>query len=106
MSICKRPGMKINSQASKVVQSAVVATFSIKSPNAFSPNKHENYLIREFDLISLQLITRHYHLLEQQQSKSNYRMPCTEYFRTYFGVMHNVTVRTLHTQNTHGSCCL
>lgn len=35
VSICKRLGMKINSEASKVVQSAVVATFSIKSPNVF-----------------------------------------------------------------------
>lgn len=35
MSICKKPGMKINSEASKVVQSATVSTFSIKSPNLF-----------------------------------------------------------------------
>lgn len=35
MSICKRPGMKINPKASKVVQSGIVVTFSIKSLNVF-----------------------------------------------------------------------
>lgn len=42
MSICKRPGMKINSKFSKVIQSAIVVTFSIKSLNVFLQTNIKN----------------------------------------------------------------
>lgn len=91
VNIFKRTGMKINSE--KVAQSCLLLSSALKVIHCYffsSPNKYQNRLIRESDLVSLQLMTSNHHPLRLQKNRG--WIPWTEYFKTSSGVKHNLTI--------------